>query len=113
MKETTDLHDAEITTISYDKHAKKLCFYLDKEGEASKLIFHDVATWELSPFEEQNIIYNINEFTSAEIPIWLIQDFALTQNQLEELKNSMKKLFYIDSSIGLSGYIISTKFTKG
>lgn len=49
--------------------------------------------WDLSPFEEQNVLFEIQEFNSTNLPQWIISDFNIPQ-QYEESKLYRSKYIF-------------------
>lgn len=93
-------HDKEVIGSIYSKKDKKLVlFFVDRE----MLIFSDIIQFELNFFSDQNILFEIKKYSVKDVPKKILEDFPF-------LMNYNKKqffIFYCNSSIGISGIIVS------
>lgn len=97
MINTVNVHDENIHGIFYVDKEEVLEFFLSNK---KKIRFKEVIYWDLSEFEKQNIIYEIEQY--KEIPIWIKDEFGI--------KKALPLgcfLYYINSSVGLSGIVIA------
>lgn len=99
MADKLNIHDLSIIGITYNKIKNDLIFNID---DNSMLIFHDIFHWDLTPFETQNIIFEISIYKKP--PNLLINDYGLKKEMPIDFN-----LYHINSSAGLSGVIISKK----
>jgi hypothetical protein len=101
-------HDACITGLLYRESKTQLVMQAILSDERKILLhFHDVAGWDLSPFEEQNILFDLSTYDHSTLPDWIKTDFEIPSEYLELLDTREKNLFYLEPSIGLGGYIIA------
>jgi len=99
MTDILNMHDLSIIGIAYNKIKNDLIFNID---DNSTLIFHDIFHWDLTPFETQNTIFEISIYKN--IPELIIDDYGLQKGMPIDFN-----LYHINSSVGLSGIIISKK----
>jgi hypothetical protein len=104
-------HDAEIIGLQYEKETEALfVFILLANKEKYTLKFKDVVDWSFSPFESQNIIFDVHEYDDKNLPDEIKQECQIPEEYLKmlcEKSENTKTLFYIESSVGLNGYIIA------
>jgi len=95
QKEFADkFHDIEILGIY-----KNLNILLDNRIIALK----DIKYWEFTPFDYQNIIFELNYFNIKNVPAFLEEEYDWISNY-KSLSNL--NLIEIKSSVGLSGVAI-------
>lgn len=99
MIDLLHMHDLSIIGIAYNKINNELIFNID---DNSTIIFCDIFHWDLTPFDMQNIIFEISSY--REIPNLLIDEYGLQKG----IPNNFN-LYHINSSSGLSGIVISKK----
>lgn len=102
-------HDFEVTGLNYDQENLSL-EAKSPEGSKVKLQFISVSGWDLSPFQEQNVLFAIEEY--AKIPDWILEEYNPPQEYLSLIDSHEKKLFYLNPSVGLGGYIIAKELTQ-
>lgn len=108
MRKNISFHDFYVIGLLYDRDQKKLFIQTESAfGNKVLLQFSFVAGWDLSPFEEQNILFNIQEFDKKTLPDWIKMDFNVPKEFLDLINSGEKTLFYLEPSIGLGGYIIA------
>jgi len=108
MRENVKWHDAEIVGLFHEESEARLSLnIIFPNKQKCVVIFKDTVGWDLSPFQEQNSIFDLHEFNKETIPEWIIKDFNIPQEYIELINLKSKKLFYIDSSVGMGGYIIA------
>jgi hypothetical protein len=78
-----------------------------ESGEKGTIEFIDVAGWDLSPFNEQNQLFEFHEYDGHTLPDWIKSDFNIPKEYLDELASGNKKLFFLDASNGMGGYVIA------
>jgi len=94
-------HDAEIYCIKKNKDSLEL--YLSLINKFDKVItFVNPVFWELTSFEQQNVVFEISTFDGKMIPDFLVEEYP----ELNNFKMSSYQIAYIDSSIGLGGIIV-------
>ncbi|KOP78426.1 hypothetical protein AMS59_11220 [Lysinibacillus sp. FJAT-14745] len=94
-------HDAEIYCIKKNKNSLEL--YLSLINKIDKVItFVNPVFWELTSFEQQNIIFEFSTFDGKKIPGFLLEEYP----ELNNFKMSSYQISYLDSSIGLRGIIV-------
>lgn len=93
------MHDFSIVGITHNKINNELIFNID---DNSNIIFCDVFYWNLTPFDMQNIIFEISSY--REIPSFIIDEYELKKG----IPNNFN-LYHINSISGLSGIVISKK----
>lgn len=93
-------HDKEIIGSSYDKINERLTLVFAHE---EKLVFNEIVQFELNFFSDQNVVFDIEKYTTDDIPETLIDDYPF----LESYKRDHQVLiYYINASVGMSGIII-------
>ncbi len=97
MINMVNIHDENIYGIFYIDKEETLEFFLSNK---KKLRFKEVIHWDFSEFEKQNIIYEIEQY--KEIPIWIKDEFGIKKALPLDCF-----LYYINSSVGLSGIVIA------
>lgn len=104
----TNFHDANIEGIFYEEKNEKLTLHMKlSNNQKVELEFIQVKSWELSPFEVQNVIFNIREFDSTNFPEWLKNDYSIPQLSVDFVLSGENRIFYLEPSVGLDGYIIA------
>lgn len=94
-------HDAEIYCIKKNKDSLEL--YLSLINKFDKVItFVNPIFWELTSFEQQNVVFEFSTFDGKTIPDFLVEEYP----ELNNFKKSSYQISYIDSSIGLGGIIV-------
>ncbi|HEV2614386.1 MAG TPA: hypothetical protein VGV92_06725 [Gammaproteobacteria bacterium] len=112
MTKSTSYHDAEIVGLFHEESEGSLSLnIIFPNKNKSLIIFEKVIGWDLSPFQEQNTIFDLHEFNQETLPEWIIKVFNIPQEYIELINSNSKKLFYIDASVGLGGYIIAKKMS--
>lgn len=96
-----EYHDKEITSIAYQKEYATLIFTISN----IRLVCKGVEWWELSSFDIQNVIFELNIFTNANIPAYLIGEYSWVKNY--QSKDTLK-FIHIDSSVGMNGMIVAS-----
>lgn len=110
MNKTFSFHDAQIIGLLYEKPEGTLLVQVKLADTTKKLIkFINVDGWDLSPFEEQNILFDIHEYTKVNLPAWIKKDFEVPDQYIDLVNAEKRKLYYIEPSVGLGGYIIAEK----
>lgn len=96
-----EYHDKKITSIAYQKEDATLTFTISNIC----LVCKGVEWWELSSFDIQNVIFELNIFTNANIPAYLIGEYSWVKNY--QTKDTLK-FIHIDSSVGMNGMIVAS-----
>jgi len=110
MSENFKFHDVEIVGLFHQKEEINLLMHLKFSNEQKFIItFSSVVVWDLSPFEEQNVIFDIHEFNKENLLEWIKNDFQVPKEYIELINSGEKNLFYIEPSIGLGGYVVANK----
>ncbi len=108
MDKNMSFHDAEVTGLFYESAKAALFIQLKLENQSKiSLKFNNVAGWDLSPFEHQNILFDIHEFNKENIPEWIKRDFEIPNQYLALIDANKSNLYYIEPSVGLGGYIVA------
>ena len=92
-------HDKEIIGYYYSKAKKELVFELESDDN---LKFNSVIQFELNFVSDQNVISDIYNWLSSEIPDNIREDYPFLNN----FQSSKVKCYFIDSSVGLTGIVI-------
>lgn len=109
----TSYHDLAITGVEHDKDNKRIIFKVRGAKQIDhELEFSLVEGWELSPFEEQNVLFDIQEYDSQTLPEWIKEDFCLPQKYTQLIQSGIHKLYHIDPAIGMGGYIIAGQLVR-
>jgi len=94
-----DYHDISINGIYHDKSQNILKLLCDNSQE---IIFSNILQFEFNFFSDQNVIFEINSYKTNELPVPIMEDYPFLKNYI----NTDLLIFYINSSVGLSGVII-------
>ena len=98
QKEFADkFHDIEILGIY--KNLNNLNILLDNRI----IVLKGIKYWEFTPFDYQNIIFELNYFNIKNVPVFLEEEYDWISNY-KSLSNL--NLIEIKSSVGLSGVAI-------
>lgn len=108
MSNSLSLHDYFVTGLIYDRDKKNLYIQAEtSEGSKVLLQYANVEGWDLSPFDEQNVLFDVHEYDGNSLPDWIIHDFDVPQQYIDLIRGGRKKLYYLEPSIGLGGYVIA------
>ncbi len=109
MDKNISFHDFYVIGLLHDRDQDNLFIQTESEtGNKVLLEFSLVAGWDLSPFNEQNSLFDFHEFDKKSLPDWIKTDFNVPKEYLEQIDSGEKKLFYLDPSAGLGGYIVAS-----
>lgn len=101
-------HDAAILGLFYELKEEKLFVQVELSSGAKILMeFNHVFGWDLSPFDEQNILFDFHEYDKTNLPERIVEDFNVPQEYIDLIKAEETKLFYLEPSNGLGGYVIA------
>ena len=107
-----NIHDAAILGLFYELKEEKLFIQTELSSGAKILMeFNHVFGWDLSPFDEQNILFDFHEYDKTNLPDWIVEDFNVPEEYIGLIKTEEAKLFYLDASNGLGGYVIAKSLT--
>jgi len=90
-------HDAEILGVYRD--VNNLNLLVDNKI----IVLEDIEYWEFSPFDYQNIIFELNYFNIKDVPVSLEEQYDWIANYKS---SSTLNLIEINASVGLSGVAI-------
>ena len=107
MDLNAELHDANVLGMSFVPDSKALSFQLKRGQTRSVLLFEDTLFWTLSPFEEQNVLFELRTYASGQTPVELAGDF--TEERWQELQHQGYGCHVLDSSVGLHGYVVARR----
>lgn len=97
-----NLHDSNIIGIRFDNAACELVMQLIFPDDIThEIMFYGVYDFTLSPFENQNIIYDVKEYKI--VPKWLADDYNISLSLPYGVN-----LYHIDSSCGMEGIVLAT-----
>jgi hypothetical protein len=106
MGSTVDLHDAEVVSIASDRDAQQLTLGVRfPGGRRGSLAFSGVLGWDLSPFVDQNVIFEIREYDGASPPTHLWDEMPAAYR--DAISSGQHRCYEIDASVGLGGYVIA------
>lgn len=98
-----NFHDATINGIFFDKKDNKLILQIELSMHREiDVEFINVVGWDFSPFEMQNILFDIHEYSSFSFPEWMQNDFDIPEMYLRLILSGEEKIFYLESSVGLN-----------
>jgi hypothetical protein len=104
MTSTIDLHDAEIHGIEFEKMTRTLSLSIGLVGGRRAIVrFPDARGWDLGPFAEQNILFEVRVY--QRVPDHLTDDVSPQMREL--VASGAYKCFELDPSVGLGGYVIA------
>ena len=100
-----EFHDDEIIGIDYDQKTEVLKLSIRKslDDKLEVLVVEKVVDLDLGPFRYQNVIFGIKEYEADELSESIIKEFEIDDFYIRNKKHGF---LIIDSSIGMSGYII-------
>ena len=102
-------HDVSITGIAHDSQQNRLVMQTETEAQKKgSLAFIDVVGWGLSPFDKQNVLFDLQEFDAEALPDWIKSEFNIASEHLEALASGNRKLFFLDASNGRGGYVVAS-----
>jgi hypothetical protein len=103
-----DYHDAEILSLESNRESGilKIAFLLCN-NEKLLAIFTGVIHWEFSPFEMQNVVYEVEFYDVSKVPVWLREEY----NNLNDFIKSDLNVAFINPATGLGGIIIYKNLT--
>ena len=90
-------HDEEIVGLHHNKKRLTVTFHnqiLELDG---------VEYWELTPFEWQNVIFEVKFFKIQDVPNHILAEYSWVKNYQ---KLVYLNLMEIDSSVGLRGVVV-------
>jgi hypothetical protein len=103
-------HDYKIIGIHFYENIDKLNIVVQNpQQQMTSIEFFEVMAWDFSPFEYQNIIFDLHEYHAKNLPQWMESDFDIPKEYMQSIALGEKKLYYIEPSIGMGGYIIAEK----
>jgi len=106
MASILDLHDAEILGIAFDRAASLLTLTLRRDdGRAATLGFSGTLGWDLSPFTEQNVMFELRMYDSQKPPKHLADE--LPPGYQDVIAAGSHRCYEIDASVGMGGYVIA------
>ena len=100
-KKINDFHDEEVFGIEYNDEQHKLFLKITNHNI---LEFNNVIFFEQKNFSMHNVIFDIHEYNSKELPAFLLEQFPVL-NFFQE-KNETYDVLYIDPSTGLEMVIV-------
>ena len=113
MSKPYSYHDISIIGILHDQKQNRLLLQTESGDGIDPLVlcFNSVVGWDLSPFEDQNVLFNLHEFEKKNLPDWIKKDFEVPKEYLNSIDSGDSKLFYLESSVGLGGYIVANSLS--
>ena len=96
-------HDKEIIGLHHSN--KKLTIMLND----TSIVLDGVEHWEFTPFDFQNVIFEINFFKVEETPKHIIFEYEWVENY-QALRHL--QLMEIESSVGLRGVVVFETLLK-
>ena len=105
MESIPDLHDASIIGIAFNSSRNELALRIEIEGNYSILLCSETLGWTLSPFERQNVIFEIRLHEAATIPAHLVAE--LPAEYVRAMEQLGLKCIEISPSVGLGGFVIA------
>jgi hypothetical protein len=102
-------HDAEILKIEYIPLNKEFIMGLvtSPDKKYIHLSFQDTQIWELTPFDTQNIIFEISSFDKTQIKTDILEHYEVHEFSRKLIYENNFIFYEIISSVGLQGYIIA------
>lgn len=96
-----DFHDAKVIGIKFNDTDDSLILNVSSENGVHYILeFKQVYDWVLTSFENQNVIFAIEEYISS--PTWLLEEY----NVMHCIPDGIYT-FFINSSVGMSGIVFS------
>ncbi|WP_309888442.1 hypothetical protein [Archangium sp.] len=105
----SSLHDAEIVAVESHREPRALSLRLRMHDSASAVMwFTDVVGWELSPFREQNVLFDVHAWSASDVGTKeRCEEFELPQVWAEAILHGASNLYELDASVGLGGYVVA------
>jgi hypothetical protein len=99
------VHDAQVFALEYDSLLKALRLGASVGARRISICFRGVFGWELSPFLDQNVLFEIQEYVGDELDEEA-ESVGLSPSYVAALKGG-KRYFYLEPSLGLGGYVVA------
>lgn len=100
------IHDANVYAIEYERVTKDLNLRATQGKDIVCISFRDVWGWELSPFFDQNVLFELEELSESEL--FQGDDCAEEGDSfIRRALQSGKRYFELESSVGLGGYVVA------
>ena len=96
------LHDAEIISLESDWRNNILKITFSLNASIVVLTFNEAVHWEFTPFEVQNVVYEVSYYNVVAAPAAIKEDFDV----LQDFMNGDYFVAFINPSSGLGGIII-------
>lgn len=100
--ENKKFHDEEIIGLHHSDNNLRLNLSHDT------LLLEEIAYFELSSFDYQNVIFELNIYTLDTVPPFIEEEYKWIRNYSS---TDGLKLLHIDSSTGLHGVVLFSKIT--
>lgn len=78
-------------------------------GQKCRLVFQAVEWWELCSFGVENVLSVINAYDAKSLTEDVIDEHDIGEQHVKIVKKGPSKLFVLQASAGLSGWIIAKK----
>lgn len=103
-----NFHDAKVQGLLFDEADQKLVMQIELSNQEKVVLeFIQVVGWEFSPFEEQNELFEIQEFDFKSLPEWLKLEFNIPEQYVDRVLSGERKIYYLVPSVGLGGYVVA------
>ncbi|WP_031530799.1 hypothetical protein [Dyadobacter crusticola] len=100
-------HDLSLVSVEFSADRRELIMQGNGLQTKASLIFRNVATWALSPFETQNVIFDVVRYDAATGSKELFEDYDVPDYHREMVLREQFFLFELQASVGMGGYIIA------
>ena len=102
-----DFHDSSITKIECGVSQELTIGIVSAMGNHCRIIFEDALYWEFSPFEMQNVLFDLHIFNQTTLPDYVIDEYEIGEYPIILLKEQNCQIVILNPSVGMGGYIIS------
>ncbi|MCU0354672.1 MAG: hypothetical protein MUD08_13190 [Cytophagales bacterium] len=103
-----DFHDSAVVKIEFKtSHSVLTLGIVAPTGVHYEMIAVDAIHWELSPFEVQNILFDMRIFDKLTMPFSVIDEYGIGEYGMNLIKIQNYQIIILDPSVGMGGYIIA------
>ncbi len=104
---TEDLHDSQVVKIEHMSDSKLLKLGLiTDQGIAHDLIFQEVVGWIFTPFEFQNVLFDVKIYKFEEVPNSVWNEWDGVEAYAALAKKWRSNVAVLSPSVGLGGVVL-------
>ena len=105
-------HDASVLGIEFEDQTGQLFLNLRiYNNEIKRVRFDEVHDFNLDSFGSQNVLFDITHYGESASPLdEVLQAFpGLTEGVIEFAKNHNLRVYILEPSVGMSGYVVAAR----